>query len=64
MAASTMPMWQPGPFSAVFVTKQISASTLGWISSLTLTAPPSGTVKSSTRKPNTGSLTPICFILA
>jgi hypothetical protein len=46
------------------VTKQISGSTLGWMSSLTSMAAPSGTAKSSTRKPNTGSLTPICFILA
>ncbi len=35
LAASTAPMWQPGPLSSVRVMKQISGSTLGWIRPLT-----------------------------
>jgi hypothetical protein len=45
VAASTVPIWQPGPFSAVLVTKAISGSTFGWISSDSFTALPSGTEK-------------------
>jgi hypothetical protein len=50
--------------SGRFSTKAISGSTFGWISSLVFTSAPSGTLKLSTRKPNTGVSTPICFILA
>jgi len=57
-------MWQPGPFSARLSTKAISGSAFGWISSPRLISAPSGTLKRSTRKPNTGVLTPICFIFA
>ncbi len=38
-------MWQPGPLSARLVTNTISGSTFGWISSLVLISPPSGTLK-------------------
>ena len=43
VAAITEATLQPGPFSGALVTMQISASTFGWISSLVLTSPPSGT---------------------
>jgi hypothetical protein len=42
VAAITAATLQPGPLKGALVTMQISASTLGWISSPILISPPSG----------------------